>query len=257
MKLSRSPLIVCTAMVAAIAGASEVRAATITSVFAGNCTVSDAPANGNNSIEASVSGSTAQVIASPDPTASVDVTGGGSDCASVPQANAGMDYTFTVNGPGSTVEIDISSASTTIAEQPASGYYQADTLGLVEPGGSFPSEYFGFTQLCYPSYECATAQNTANDIVLTVDVGIGNELEISAQALVDGTGELYAEIDPIISIDSSVSDASAYSITLSENAGNSPAGVPEPSSGLLIMLALIAPALYWRGRTTLPGRRAR
>ena len=53
-----------------------------------------------------------------------------------------------------------------------------------------------------------------------------------------GRGEVSAFVDPTFAIASGVADPASYQIVLSDGIGNSASAVPEPSSGLLVLVGL-------------------
>lgn len=288
MQLYRNRRIVLITLIAAgIGGVSEARGNVISSVGVGNGTTSSEPPNSNTSISTYVGTASgggpftgveppqqascsdtdgcawAGVLASPTPTTATEVLGTtNTSDGSLPEGSAGLIYDFYVSGPTQTVAVDINAVSISSVVSlngcTSDCYYYANSLGEVVPAGDFPNQYFGFSYVCNEefTFECTDdvknyTSDMADEVTLTVDTGLGNELNLASNANVSAGSdvEVFSQMYLWITIDSSVADPGAYSITVDPNAGNSApsSGAPEPSTGGLVA-AGAAIGLAWRWR---------
>lgn len=259
------------------AGVSGAYADTITAVSVENASTGSNPSSGDVNVSTSVGNggftgvqppqvapcsdttngcAWAQVLVSPTPTVATEVMGT-ADIGGIyaPQGSAGLTYDFTVNGPDSTVEVDIfsESLSTLVSQNGCASdcYYNANTLGYVTPAVSGDTQYFGFSEACDQefAFECNSnySSDTANEVTATVYTSYANDLNITANVLApNGSNvEAFAQMYVWIAIDSSTPDAGAYSISFSTNIGNEAPTAPEPSTGVLLTVASAA-ALSFR-----------
>ena len=262
--MSRSLIHRIVLCVLTVAGAlyrpAAARASTITEVSATDPTT-QVGNSGDGSISISLPGDSASITVSPEPTITATVTGATTGIH-LPESTAFISYTFTVSGPSSSVLLDIDSFSTITTTgdflgEPLPTYYQADTSGIVDYGAG-DVEYFGFKQICSPSDQCQAVENAANDIAIPVVTGMPNTLVMSATDSLYGSGGIVAEMGDLIELDPSVTDPQDYTITLSENVGNSPnmgispSTVPEPRGWPVMVagLGLMIPIARRRSRRT-------
>jgi hypothetical protein len=223
----------------------QAHAQTVTSASAQNSTqTNQSPANSSGSVSASVAGESANVTASPTPTTLVDVTGCNGEIFNC-EAIAEMRYTFSVSGPGTTVELDVNAFSSTQATSSLAGdsFYYGESLGTLELSNG--SQFFGYTQLCSPADDCQPAENAATNFTITVDLGFTETVQLVSQSQINGPGgSIQSEMGMYFTLDPSVVDPSAYTITLSQNAGNSASetSTPEPGTGALMLTAALLAA---------------
>jgi hypothetical protein len=272
MKVCRNPRAVLVALsIAGLVGGSAAYADTITAVSVSNATTGSNPSSGDVSVSASVGNggftgvqppqtascadpngcAWGQVLVSPTPTVSTEVMGTASTSGTfLPEGSAGLTYDFTVNGPGSTAVVDIFSVSLSTLVSPegctSDCYYDANTLGFVTPAVSGNTQYFGFSEACSEefTFECNSnfSSDTASEVEATVSTSAGNELNLAANVNVSNGSnvEAFAQMYVWIAIDPSTPDASAYTLSFSDNVGNSSPVTPEPPTGALLTTAAAA-----------------
>lgn len=277
MKICRWRAVLTALSVAGLGGVSLVYGNTITGVSVQNASAGSNPPSGDVSVSASVGNggftgvqppqvapcldtvngcAWGQVLVSPTPTVSAEVAGtaetGG---IYLPDASTGLTYDFTVTGPGSTAVVDIfsTSLSTLVSQNGCTSdcQYNANTLGFIDPAVTGDTQYFGFSEACTetPAYLCNSrySSDTADEVEATVYTGLGNELNITANVTVPNgsSAEAFAQMSVWVTIDPSTPDAGAYTITPDPEVGNSAPGAPEPSTGILLLVASVA-ALSFR-----------
>jgi hypothetical protein len=150
-------------------------------------------------------------------------------------ASASVEYLFQINGPAGSAAIDISGIASASGTGPSSYGTATGYWGGVNQNGTFINQNPLASVFATPS-----VPHPASDAFdVSGSVNVGSSYAIYMSAFVGYTnGTATATFDPIIKIDPSTPDASAYSIVLSPGIEQF-TNAPEPSTLGLLALGLI------------------
>ncbi len=170
-------------------------------------------------------------------------------------SDAQLTYYLEITGPSSSVLVDVSASYSASVIVPSEGESYASEATYVGPVGGFCTESEGYVGLDYsvgcsgPDEISLNSEGEANgDYTASGVLNVGEIYEVligvASEAICGNSfegcgygGSTSAFVDPIFTIDPSVSDAGDYSFVFSPDL-TPPSTVPEPASLLLLATSL-------------------